>query len=46
MIFLTKKEYITPQVEAVDVTCEAGFLGSTGDMTFDKGEDDGWSNLY
>lgn len=46
MKFLTKDEYIAPSVEVVDVACEAGFLGSTGELTYEKGEDDGWSNLY
>lgn len=46
MKFLTKDEYIAPSVEVVDVACEAGFLGSTGELTYDDGKDDGWSNLY
>ena len=46
MKFLTKKDYKTPQVEVMYVICEKGFLGSTEDLTFDDGEDGGWSKLY
>lgn len=45
MKFLTKDDYIAPSVEVVDVACEAGFLGSTEGITFDKGTDDGWTDL-
>ena len=37
--------YIAPSIEVFDVTCEVGFLGSTGDLSFTKGEDDGWDEL-
>ena len=46
MKFLTKNDYTAPEVEVVYVTCETGFLGSTEDLTFDDGEDGGWSKLY
>lgn len=45
MKFLTKNDYITPQVEVMYVICEKGFLGSTDTLTFDNGTDDGWSQL-
>ncbi len=46
MIFQsTKKEYIAPLFEVVDVVCEEGFSGSTGDLTFGGGIDDGWTDF-
>ena len=38
----TKKEYTAPLFSVVDVVCEEGFAGSTGNLTFGDGKDDGW----
>lgn len=46
MKFSENSKYITPLVEIVDVVCEAGFKNSTGDLTFNDGEDGGWYGLY
>lgn len=46
MNFTNNKEYIAPSIEVFDVTCEAGFLNSMGELSFTDGEDDGWTNLY
>ena len=46
MIFnSTKQNYIEPSLEVVDVVCEAGFIASSGDLSFSDGEDDGWIEL-
>ena len=46
MIFnSTEREYIKPSLAVVDVTCEAGFQNSTGDLSFVDGVDDGWYGL-
>ena len=46
MIFKsTEKEYITPLLMVVNVACEEGFSGSTGDLTFGDGKDDGWYGI-
>jgi hypothetical protein len=37
--------YIAPSFEVFDVICEVGFLGSTGELSFTQGEDDGWDEL-
>ncbi|MBR3678392.1 MAG: hypothetical protein IKL60_05775 [Alistipes sp.] len=42
MKFLTNKEYIAPSFDVVDVVCEAGFINSLGELTYDnasEGED-------
>ena len=43
MIFnANKREYIKPSLMVVDVACEAGFINSLGELTFDnasEGED-------
>jgi hypothetical protein len=42
MKFLTNKEYIAPSLDMVDVVCEAGFINSLGELTYDnatEGED-------
>ena len=46
MIFQsTKKEYIAPLFAVVDVVCEEGFSGSTGDLSFGGAFDDGWTDF-
>ena len=42
MKFLTNNEYIAPSLDVVDVVCEAGFINSLGELTYDnatEGED-------
>lgn len=46
MIFrTTKRDYIAPAIEVLDVACETGFQASAGNVTFDGAIDDGWTNL-
>jgi hypothetical protein len=37
--------YSTPSFAVVDVVCEVGFQGSTGNITFGDGADEGWTNF-
>lgn len=42
MIFNTnEREYITPSLMVVDVACEAGFINSLGELTFDDASEGG-----
>ena len=36
------KEYTAPSMMVVDVTCEAGFIASSNNLTYGDGVDDGW----
>lgn len=40
-----KKEYIQPQLQVVDVACEAGFQNSTGGLKINNGVSDGWYGI-
>ena len=41
----TEKEYTAPSMMVIDVACEAGFLNSTGNITFGDATDEGWTNF-
>lgn len=41
MKFLENNCYIAPCVEVVDVVCEAGFINSMSEVTFDNATDGG-----
>ena len=46
MMIKREENYIAPSVMVVDVVCEAGFQNSTGELTFNKGVDDGWYGTF
>lgn len=45
LVNMKNDAYLAPTLSIIEVACEEGFLGSTGDFTYNKGVDDGWYSL-